>query len=68
MGPKQKKDKTEIATGLRRRTREDIIIEKWDQTDSSEIPDRRGGGGTSEIPRPPFRGYWPGHECRDGKS
>ena len=26
-------------------------IEKWDQTDSLEIPDR---GETSEIPRPPF--------------
>ena len=27
-------------------------IEKWDQTNSPEIPQ----GETSEIPRPPFRG------------
>ena len=30
-----------------KRTREEIYIEKWDQTDSSEIPER---GETSEIP------------------
>ena len=41
-GPKAAKDKTEGATGE---------IEKWDQTGSPEIPNRRG---TSEIPRPPF--------------
>ena len=47
MGQKQKKDKTEIATRtMGRRTKEEII-EKWDQTESPEIPDR---GETSEIP------------------
>ena len=50
-GPKAEKYKTERATGLGRRTRGNI--EKWDQTDSPEIPDM---GETSEIPRPPFRG------------
>ena len=49
-GPNAEKDKTEIATGLGRGTREDT--EKWDQTGSPEIPDR---GEISEIPRPPFR-------------
>ena len=39
-GPKAEKEKTERAKGLGRRTREEIIIEKWDQTDSPEIPDR----------------------------
>ena len=39
------KDKTERATGLSRRTCGDI--EKWDQTDSPEIPDRSE---TSENP------------------
>ena len=29
-----------------------MVIEKWDQTGSPEIPDR---GETSEIPRPPFK-------------
>ena len=48
--PKAEKDKPERATGLGRRTREENI-EKWDQTDSPEIPDR---GETSEITRPPF--------------
>ena len=48
-GPKAEKDKTETATGLGRRTKE----EKWDQTDSPEIPDRVE---TSEIPWPPFGG------------
>ena len=47
MGQKQKNYKTERATGLGRRTREETYIEKWDQTDSSEIPDR---GETSAIP------------------
>ena len=37
-------DKTEIATGLGRRTR---YIEKWDQTGSPKFPDR---GEISEIP------------------
>ena len=53
MSQKQKNDKTKRATGLGRRTRQEII-EKWDQTDSPEIPDRVE---TSEIPRPPF-GSW----------
>ena len=44
-GPKAEKDKTERATGLGRRTREDIYTEKWDQTDSPEILYR---GETSE--------------------
>ena len=44
------KDMTERATGLGRRTKEEIYIEKWDQ---SEIPDR---GETSEIPGLP--GGW----------
>ena len=43
---KAEKDKTERATGLGRRT-EGGDIEKWDQTESPEIPDR---GETSEIP------------------
>ena len=53
MGQKQKRisQKTETATGLGRRTREEI--ELWDRTDSPEIPDR---GETSEIPPPPFGG------------
>ena len=47
-GPKAETDKTEIAAGLGRRTKEEIYnIEKWDQTCSPEIPDR---GETSEIP------------------
>ena len=50
-GPKATKDKTERATGLGRRG--DRPIEKWDQTESPEIPDR---GETSEIPRLPFGG------------
>ena len=49
MGQKQKKI-TEIATGLGRRTREEIYIEKWDQTGSPEIPDRV----ETEILWPPF--------------
>ena len=49
-GPKAEKDKTESATGLGRRTRQEIL-EKWVQTDSAEISDR---GETSEMPRPPF--------------
>ena len=40
--PKAEKDTTEIATGLGRRTRGDI--EKWDQTESPEIPDREETG------------------------
>ena len=40
------RDKAERATGLGRRTKEDNI-EKWDQTESPEIPDRWE---TSEIP------------------
>ena len=49
-GPKADRDKTERATGLGRRTRGDIYIEKWDQTHRAHaIPDR---GETSEIPRP----------------
>ena len=51
--PKAEKDKTERATGLGRRTSEEIIIETWDQTDSPEISEM---GETSEIPRPPFWG------------
>ena len=44
-GPKAEKDKTEAVTRLGRRTRGDI--EKWDQTDSPQIPDK---GETSELP------------------
>ena len=51
MGQKQKKDKTESATGPGRRTRADI--EKWDQTDSPDIPDM---GETTEIPNLPSGG------------
>ena len=36
LGPKAEKDKTERATGLGIK-----YIEKWDQTESAEIPDRR---------------------------
>ena len=51
-GPKTEKDQTERATGLgTKKQRGDI--QKWDQTDSPEIP---GRGETSEIPRPPFGG------------
>ena len=39
MGHKSEKDKTERVAGLGRRTRGDI--EKWDQTENPEIPDRR---------------------------
>ena len=46
-GPKAERDQTERATGLGRRIKEEIYIEKWDQTESPEIPDR---GKTSEIP------------------
>ena len=45
-GPKAEKDKTERAAGLGRRTDKRGDIEKWDQTDSPEIP---GRGETSEI-------------------
>ena len=45
-GQKAEQDKTERATGLGIRTREEI--EKWDHIDSPEIPNR--GEGTSEIP------------------
>ena len=44
---------TERATGLGRRTNEEFNIEKWDQTESPEIPDR---GETSEIPGLPSGG------------
>ena len=44
---------TERATGLGRRTKEEFNIEKWDQTESPEIPDR---GETSEIPGLPSGG------------
>ena len=40
MDQKQKKNKTEIATGLGRRTREETYIENWGQTGSPDIPDR----------------------------
>ena len=43
MGQKQKRIRQKEK--LSRRTREEIYIEKWDQTDSPEIPDR---GETSE--------------------
>ena len=46
-GPKAEKDNTERATGLGRRTREEIYIiyiENWDQTDSPDIPDKGEGG------------------------
>ena len=59
MGQKQKRIRQNRATGLGKRTREEItiyniyiLIERWDQTDSPAIPDR--GGETPEIPRPPF--------------
>ena len=53
-GPKAEKDKTERATGLGRtsRTKEEIYIEKWYQTESPDIPDR----GRHQNPQPPFRG------------
>ena len=41
-GPKAENDQTEIPTGLRIKTREEIYIEKWDQTGSPEIPDMGG--------------------------
>ena len=50
-GPKAEKDQTERATGLGRRTRRGDI-EKWDQTDSPEIPDR------GEKSLASLRGYW----------
>ena len=50
MGQKQKR-MTERVTELGRRTREET--EKWDQTDSPEIPDTRE---TSNNSQPPFRG------------
>ena len=52
-GPKAEKDKTQRAKGLGRRTREEIIIEKRDQTDSPETP---GRGETSEMPGLPSGG------------
>ena len=52
MDPKQKRIR-QRATGLGKRTREGIIIEKWDQTGGPESPDK---GETSEISRPPFGG------------
>ena len=50
-----KKDQTERATGLTRPAEEQERgeIEKWDQTESPEIPDRVGE--TSEIPGLPSR-------------
>ena len=48
MDQKAEKDKTERAAGLGRRTRKEIIIEKWDQSESPEIPDRKG-----DIRNPP---------------
>ena len=42
-GPKaERRDKTEIATGLGRRTRQEIYKKKYDQTGSPGIPDRGG--------------------------
>ena len=43
-GPKAETDKTERANRTRQKNK---YIEKWDQTDSPEIPDR---GETSESP------------------
>ena len=51
-GTNAEKDKTESATVLGRRTKEDIYIEKWDQTGSPEIPHR----GDIRNLRPPFGG------------
>ena len=50
---KAEKDKTERATsGLwQKNKREDIYIEKWDQTESTDIPDR--GDQDIRNPRPP---------------
>ena len=45
------KDKTESNRTRQKNKRGDLYIEKWDQTESREIPDR---GVTSEIPRPLF--------------
>ena len=42
-GPKAEKDKTERATWLRQKNKRGDT-EKWDQTDSPEIPDRGWGG------------------------
>ena len=51
---KAEKGKTEKATGLGRKTKEEnLYIEKWDQTESPEIPD---GGETAEISGHPFWG------------
>ena len=48
MGQKAEMDKTERAAGLQAEEQDKRgDIEKWDQTGSSEIPDR---GETSEIP------------------
>ena len=40
---KAEKDQTKRVTGLGRRTIEEIQIEKWNQTDSPEIPDKARG-------------------------
>ena len=50
MGQKAERDKAERATGLGRRTK-DEIIEKWDQTDSPEIDSRQGGENFSRFNR-----------------
>ena len=47
---KKQKRMRERTTGLGRRTKEEI--EKWDKTDSTEIPD----GGDIRNPQPPFGG------------
>ena len=46
MSQKQKRIRQKELIGLGRRTREEIYIEKWDQTDRPEIPDigARGEG------------------------
>ena len=50
MGQKQKRIRQKKSDRTRQKNKRGDI-EKWDQTDSIEIPD---WGETSETPRPPF--------------
>ena len=53
MGQKQKRILRQIEPQDYRQQNKRGDIERWDQTDSLELPDR---GETSVIPRPPFGG------------